>query len=96
MKTGQEATVAPDEPMSSRSVIKVGILAKAYQMAERGTLDLDARVTLKTNDLWDGSGVLQYQAPGLNPTLRDLLWEMVITSDNSAQVPRVFGGEGGI
>ena len=84
LRTGQEAAVAPDEPMSSMSVIKLGILAKAYQMAERGALDLDARVIMKTADLRGGSGIFQYHAPGLTPTLRDLLWEMVITSDNTA------------
>lgn len=84
LTSGQEASVSPDEPMSSMSVIKLGILAKAYQMAERGALDLDARVTMKAADLRGGSGIFQYHAPGLNPTLRDLLWEMVITSDNTA------------
>ena len=34
--------------------------------------------------LRDGSGVLQYHDLGLTPTYRDLLTEMVITSDNTA------------
>jgi beta-lactamase class A len=84
LKSGREATVLPDAPMNSMSVIKLGILAKSYQMAERGALDLDARVTLKSTDLRGGSGIFQFHAPGLNPTVRDLLWEMVITSDNTA------------
>ena len=84
LATGQEASIAPDEPMSSMSVIKLGILAKAYQMAEGDTLNLDERITLRTIDLRGGSGIFQFHSPGLNPTLRDLLWEMVITSDNTA------------
>jgi beta-lactamase class A len=84
LTTGQEAAVAPDEPMSSMSVIKLGIHAKAYQMVERGALDLDERIIMKTMNLRGGSGIFQYHAPGLNPTLRDLLWEIVITSDNTA------------
>ena len=84
LATGQEASIAPDEPMSSMSVIKLGILAKAYQMAEGDTLNLDERITLRTTDLRGGSGIFQFHSPGLNPTLRDFLWEMVITSDNTA------------
>lgn len=84
LKTGAEASAAGDEPMSSMSVIKLGILVKAFQMAEQKRLDLDARVTMKAADLRFGSGIFQYHAPGLNPTLRDALWEMVITSDNTA------------
>jgi beta-lactamase class A len=84
LTTGQEAAVLPDEPMNSMSVIKLGILSKAFQMAEQGVIDLDGHVTLKSTDLRGGSGVLQYHTPGANPTVRDLLWEMVITSDNTA------------
>lgn len=84
LPSGAEASVAGDEPMSSMSVIKLGILVKAYQMAEQKRLNLDERMTMKVADLRGGSGVLQFHGPGLNPTLRDLLWEMVITSDNTA------------
>jgi beta-lactamase class A len=84
LATGRQASVGADEPMSSMSVIKLGILVKAYQMAEAKVLDLDDRVTLRTGDLRGGSGIFQFHAPGLNPTIRDLLLEMVITSDNTA------------
>jgi len=84
LETGREASVAPDDSMSSMSVIKLGILVKAYQMAEGGELDLGQRVSLRTSDLRGGTGIFQFHEPGLNPTLRDLLLEMVITSDNTA------------
>jgi beta-lactamase class A len=53
-------------------------------MAERGTLNLDDRITLRRADLRDGSGVFQFADLGLAPTLRDLILQMVITSDNTA------------
>lgn len=84
LPSGREASVAQDEPMHALSVIKLAVLAKAYEMAEKGVLDLDARVVLKSSDLRGGSGIFQYHAPGLNPTIRDLLIQMVITSDNTA------------
>jgi beta-lactamase class A len=84
LKTGQEASVSADIPMHSMSVIKLAILVKAYQMAEQAALDLDRRVVLQAADRRAGSGILQFHASGLNPTIRDLLLEMVITSDNTA------------
>ena len=84
LATGQEASSDADHAMNSMSVIKLGILAKAYQMAEKRELNLVERVQLKRSDLIGGSGVLQFHAPGLNPTLRDLLIQMIITSDNAA------------
>jgi beta-lactamase class A len=95
LTTGMEASVEPDVAMSSMSVIKLGILAKAYQMVESGALDLDGRVAMKSTDLRGGSGIFQYHTPGLNPTLRDLLWEMVITSDNTA-TDVMLGRVGGV
>lgn len=84
LPSGQEASAAQDEPMHALSVIKLAVLAKAYEMVEKGALNLDARVVLKSSDLLGGSGIFQFHAPGLNPTIRDLLIQMVITSDNTA------------
>jgi beta-lactamase class A len=84
LKTGETAAVDGSRPMDSMSVIKLGILVKAYQMAERHQLRLDDRIALKSEDRRGGSGVLQFHASGLKPTIRDLLMEMVITSDNTA------------
>jgi beta-lactamase class A len=55
-----------------------------YQMAEKGTLDLDARVTVGRGDKRGGSGVIRYHDAGLQPTVRDVLMQMIITSDNTA------------
>ena len=56
----------------------------AYQMAEKATLDLNARVTIAKGDKRGGSGVLRYHDAGLQPTLRDVMTQMIITSDNTA------------
>lgn len=82
--TGEEAHVRGDESFSSASVIKLAILVRAFQLADAGTLDLNERVTISRADLRDGSGVLQFHDLGLPPTYRDLLTQMVITSDNTA------------
>ena len=92
--TGEEAAVRGDESFSSASVIKLAIMIRAFQLADEKSLDLNERVTIGRADLRDGSGVLQFHDLGLTPTYRDLITEMVITSDNTATdlMVRKIGG----
>ena len=94
LKTGAEATVRAGQSFNSQSVIKIPIMVRAFQLAEEGKLDLDARVTLGRADLRDGTGVFQYADLGLAPTVRDLILQMIITSDNTAtdQITTRVGG----
>ena len=82
--TGAEAGVRAGEAFSSASVIKLAFLVRAFQLADQGRLDLAERVTLDRSHLRHGTGIFQFKDPGLQPTWRDLLTEMVITSDNTA------------
>ncbi len=84
LTTGEEAAVHADDAFSSASVIKLTILVRAFQLVDAKRLNLDERVEIRRADLRDGSGVLQYHDLGQTPTIRDLLTEMVITSDNVA------------
>src|SRR6476620_9562683 len=84
LKTGEEAAVWADDAFNSQSVIKIPIMVRAFQLAEQGTLELDERVTLTRSLLRDGTGIFQYADLGLSPTLRDLIQQMIVTSDNTA------------
>ena len=84
LTTGREVAVRADEPMNTASVIKLAIMVLAYRDAEAGTFDLEARRTLRPEDFRGGSGVLRQFAPGLQPTWRDLVTQMIVTSDNTA------------
>ncbi len=84
LTTGEEAGVRADETFNSASVIKLAVLILAYQMAEKGTLSLDERLTIQKEDIRAGSGIFRYHDAGLQPTLRDVLMQMVISSDNTA------------
>jgi beta-lactamase class A len=84
LATGEEAAVRADESFSSASVIKIPIMIRAMQLADERTLDLNQRVEIRRADLRDGSGIFQFHDVGLTPTYRDLITEMVITSDNTA------------
>ena len=84
LKTGEEVAVRADVSFNSQSVIKIPIMVRAFQLAEQGKLNLDERVTIGRAELRDGSGVFQFNDLGLAPTLRDLIQQMIITSDNTA------------
>lgn len=84
LKTGEEVGVRADEAFNSFSVIKLTILAMAYNLAEQKKLRLDERVEIRRPLIRDGSGIFQFHDYGLTPTIRDVLTQMVITSDNTA------------
>jgi beta-lactamase class A len=69
---------------NSASVIKIPVMVLAFQMADRGQLTLDERITVRKGDVRGGSGIFRYHDEGLQPTFRDVLLQMIITSDNTA------------
>ena len=84
LKTGQTAGVRDSEMFNSASVIKIPVMVLAFQMADRGELKLDERITVRKADIRGGSGIFRYHDEGLQPTFRDVLLQMIITSDNTA------------
>lgn len=84
LTTGETAGVQDIELFNSASVIKIPVLVLAFQMADRGELKLDERVTIRKEDIRGGSGIFRYHDAGLQPTVRDVLLQMIITSDNTA------------
>jgi beta-lactamase class A len=74
------------------------LLVRAYALVDSGGLTLDERVTIGRPDWRHGSGVIMFHDPGLAVTWRDLLTEMVITSDNTATdlVLQRIGGVAGV
>jgi beta-lactamase class A len=96
LATGEEATVDADGRYDSASTIKVAIMVLAYQLADQGKLDLDERYEIKASDFRGGSGIFRYHDVGLKATWRDIITQMIITSDNSAtdiMIKRVGGVE---
>ena len=82
--TGEEAGVRADIPFNSASVIKLPVLVAAMTLVDEGRLSLDERIPITAADKRGGSGVIQYFDDGLQPTFRDVLLQMVATSDNTA------------
>lgn len=84
LTTGETAGVRDTEMFNSASVIKIPVMVLAFQMADRGELKLDERITIQKGDIRGGSGIFRYHDEGLQPTFRDVLLQMIITSDNTA------------
>jgi CubicO group peptidase (beta-lactamase class C family) len=80
LSTGQEVAIRADVPMNTASVIKI----LAFRDAEAGKLNLDERHTIRAEEQRRGSGLLQTFTVGLQPTYRDIITQMIITSDNTA------------
>jgi beta-lactamase class A len=85
LPTGREIAIRADVPVNTASVIKIPVMILAYRDVEAGgALILEARHLVGPDDLRRGSGLLQTFEIGLNPTWRDLITQMIITSDNTA------------
>lgn len=82
--SGKTIELRADVPMNTLSVIKIPVMILAYRDAEAGKLDLAKRYTIRAEDLRRGSGLLQTFDVGLSPTYRDIIEQMIITSDNTA------------
>src|SRR5271154_651960 len=94
--TGEQAVVRGDEHFNSASIIKIPVMLLAFRLAEQSRLNLNERVEIKRTDLRGGSGIFRYHDVGLNPTLRDVITQMIITSDNTAtdiMIAKVGGKE---
>jgi beta-lactamase class A len=84
LPSGRTIALRADVPMNTLSVIKIPIMILAFRDAEAGKLDLTARHTIRPEELRRGSGLIQTFDTGLSPTYRDLVEQMIITSDNTA------------
>jgi beta-lactamase class A len=84
IETGEEVGVNPDDQFPMASTYKVAVMVQVFREAEAGRLSLIERVPLSEADRRLGSGLLPYIAPGLNPTIHDLVLLMITLSDNEA------------
>ncbi|MGE3274555.1 MAG: serine hydrolase [Vicinamibacterales bacterium] len=93
--TGETAGVREDQAFSSASLIKLTFMLRAFRLADQGFLELETREPIGRAEWRHGTGTLQYMEPGITPTLRDLITQMIIVSDNTA-TDRVIEAVGGI
>jgi len=84
LKTGRTASIEPDRPVKTASVIKMGILLDAAEQIRAGQASLAEKLVLTHENQVPGSGVLGQLTAPLSLTLGDALHLMVVLSDNTA------------
>lgn len=83
-ESGESFFHRPDEPFYAASIIKIPIMAAAFDQASRGRLSLSERIVVRGEDMATGSGVLQHLTGGIELPVYDLIVLMIIESDNTA------------
>jgi beta-lactamase class A len=84
LETNEAVGVGADRVYDTASAAKTFVLVHYARLVEAGTCDPGRRVTVRDKDQVLGSGVLRYLEPGVQLTLDDLAWLMIIVSDNVA------------
>ncbi len=84
LHSGKTASLLPDEPVQTASVIKMAVLLDAAEQIRAGKATFDERLVLTKPNQVQGSGVLGVLTPPIALTLRDVLTLMVVLSDNTA------------
>ncbi len=84
LDTGTTASFHGDESWYLASTVKLPVAIAVLRGIERGQYGLDTRLTLRASDYVDGAGLTNSHAIGAPLTLRFLLEQMIIHSDNTA------------
>lgn len=84
LASGGRVAINADELFPAASTIKIFVLARLFQLAEAGKLDLARRVVIDDAVRVPGSGILAYLDDTEELTVRDIAVLMIIVSDNTA------------
>ena len=84
LDTRASASLRDDEFWYLASGIKVPVAITVMRAVERGDFDLDTRLVLSETDYVDGAGDTNWHGPGSRLTVRYLIEQMLISSDNTA------------
>lgn len=85
LKTGETFAVNENLVVAQASVIKVPILVELYKQVDAGKIDLHETVTVNSDSMVGGSGILRRLTAGkVSMTIRDLAVMMIVLSDNTA------------
>lgn len=82
--TGEGIEYQAQEKMMAASVIKLYVMAAAFEWIERGRLDPGQMLSMKRDDYVPSCGAVAYLHEGLQVTVMDLITLMIIFSDNTA------------
>ena len=84
LESGATAGVESDRQMPSASMIKLIIAETLLKQASEGKISLDDPYELDPADVVGGTGEIQNMAAGTKLDYRELLRQMIVSSDNTA------------
>lgn len=84
LRTGESFNFRGEERWYFASGVKIVVAVEVLRQVEEGKLTLDAQMKLEAEDYIDGAGELNWAPPGTFHTIRYLLEQMMINSDNTA------------
>jgi len=84
LATGRTVAIDADQPISTASVIKLGILYEALDQIRAGRVRFDDRLVVRREDQVPGAGVLLFFDTPTTITFKDALTLMIALSDNTA------------
>jgi beta-lactamase class A len=84
LTTGETLALEADTPVKTASVIKLAIMIDAFMEVKEGKRGLTDAVVLRDDEKAFGSGAFHFMHDGLQLTLEDTIWNMMIFSDNTA------------
>ncbi len=84
LKTGKGFAYHEQEPMMAASVIKLFVMAAAFEKSKKGSFQMDELFAVKREDCVPSCGALTYLHDGILVTGLDLVTLMIIFSDNTA------------
>lgn len=84
LESGEELSYRGDETWYIASGVKVPIALEVLRQSDSDELDLKDRIRLTADDYVDGAGNTNSHAPGTELSVRYLLEQMLVHSDNTA------------
>ncbi|MEY8355383.1 serine hydrolase [Lachnospiraceae bacterium 54-53] len=84
LRTGEVIAYHEQVPLMAASVIKLFVMAAAFQRMEEGLLDPEEMFAVNRKDCVPSCGALTYLHDGILVTAMDLVTLMIIFSDNTA------------
>ena len=77
-------SIEGEQAIASASTIKLPILVAFFQDVDRGKINLDEKLTITQELIAEGSGNMQYEAPGTEYSALETADKMMTISDNTA------------
>ncbi|MBN8201492.1 serine hydrolase [Bacillus sp. NTK034] len=84
LSTGEKYSYNSSKIRPAASTIKLPLALFVYDLASKGKINLNEKLTYRSHHYYGGSGVIQNDRVGTSYTIRDLLKKCIVYSDNIA------------